>query len=126
MMTLSLNAVLMNKTFEVLDFHVRCETSWLCFTCSKLKKLVYQALRESPNNVMFCQYCCTAFPGVKKVMIQIGSLEARYTNCYRVNNSILGLKRREHNYVFLQSGQYLVVQSIFIVVLSPETYENDP
>ena len=57
-----------------------CE-HWLCFPCSKLKKVVYQALRESPDNVMwFCQYCCTAFPGVKKVMVQIGSLEDRYTN----------------------------------------------
>ena len=60
-----------------------CE-HWLCFPCSKLKKVVYQALRESPDNVMwFCQYCCTAFPGVKKAMVQIGSLdmlEDRYTN----------------------------------------------
>ena len=57
-----------------------CE-HWLCFPCSKLKKVVYQALRESPDNVMwFCEYCCTAFPGVKKVMVQIGSLEDRYSN----------------------------------------------
>ena len=57
-----------------------CE-HWLCFPCSKLKKVVYQALRESPDNVMwFCDYCCTAFPGVKKVMVQIGSLEDRYSS----------------------------------------------
>ena len=57
-----------------------CE-HWLCYPCSKLKRVVYQALRESPDNVMwFCDYCCTAFPGVKKVMIQIGSLEDKYTN----------------------------------------------
>ena len=28
----------------------------------------------------FCDYCCTAFPGVKKVMVQIGSLEDRYSS----------------------------------------------
>ena len=57
-----------------------CE-HWLCYPCSKLKRVVYQALRESPDNVMwFCDYCCTAFPGVKKVMVQIGLLEDKYTN----------------------------------------------
>ena len=56
-----------------------CE-HWLCYPCSKLKRVVYQALRESPDNVMwFCDYCCTAFPGVKKVMVQIGLLEDKYT-----------------------------------------------
>ena len=25
----------------------------------------------------FCGYCCTAFPGVKKVLIHLGSLEHR-------------------------------------------------
>lgn len=28
----------------------------------------------------FCNYCCTAFPGVKKVMVQFGSLEDRCSN----------------------------------------------
>ena len=41
--------------------------------------LLYQALKGSPDSLMwFCEHCLTAFPGVKKVMIQIGSLEDKY------------------------------------------------
>ena len=41
--------------------------------------MVYQALKGSPDSLMwFCQSCLTAFPGVKKVMVQIGSLEDKY------------------------------------------------
>lgn len=55
-----------------------CE-HWLCFPYSKLKKVVYQALRESPDNVMwFCDCSCSAIPGVKKVMVHLGSSEDMY------------------------------------------------
>ena len=55
-----------------------CE-HWYCLKCSHLKKMIYQALKGSPDSLMwFCEHCLTAFPGVKKVMIQIGSLEDKY------------------------------------------------
>ena len=55
-----------------------CE-HWYCVKCSHLKKVVYQALKGSPDSLMlFCQSCLTAFPGVKKVMVQLGSLEDKY------------------------------------------------
>ena len=41
--------------------------------------MVYQALKGSPDSLMwFCQSCLTAFTGVKKVMVQLGSLEDKY------------------------------------------------
>lgn len=55
-----------------------CE-HWFCLKCSKLKKMVYQALNESPDSLMwFCTNCLTSFPGVKKIMIRMGSLEDKY------------------------------------------------
>ena len=55
-----------------------CE-HWYCLTCSKLKKVVYQALKESPDSLMwFCTSCLTSFPGVKKMMIKVTSLEEKY------------------------------------------------
>ena len=71
------------KTITMENDGIKCNfcEHWLCYPCSKLKRVVYQALRESPDNVIwFCDYCCTAFPGVKKVMIQTGSLDDKYTN----------------------------------------------
>ena len=55
-----------------------CE-HWYCLTCSKLKKVVYQALKESPDSLMwFCISCITTFPGVKKMMVKVTSLEEKY------------------------------------------------
>ena len=55
-----------------------CE-HWFCLTCSKLKKVVYQALKESPESLMwFCISCLTTFPGVKKMMIKVTNLEEKY------------------------------------------------
>ena len=55
-----------------------CE-HWYCLTCSKLKKVVYQALKESPDSLMwFCVPCLTTFPGVKKMMIRVTSLEDKF------------------------------------------------
>ena len=50
-----------------------------CLTCSKLKKVVYQALKESPESLMwFCISCLTTFPGVKQMMIKVTNLEEKY------------------------------------------------
>lgn len=55
-----------------------CE-HWFCLKCSKLKKIVYQALKDSPDSLMwFCTNCLTAFPGVKKFMIRMGTLEDKF------------------------------------------------
>ena len=48
-----------------------CE-HWLCFLCSKLRRVVYQALRES-QDIIFCDTVLRLLlyglePGVKKVM----------------------------------------------------------
>lgn len=55
-----------------------CE-HWFCLKCSKLKRMVYQALKDSPDSLMwFCSNCLTAFPGVKKFMIRMGTLEDKF------------------------------------------------
>ena len=55
-----------------------CE-HWYCLTCSKLKKVVDQALKESPESLMwFCISCLTTFPSVKKMMIKGTNLEEKY------------------------------------------------
>ena len=55
-----------------------CE-HWYCLTCSKLKRVVYQALKESPDSLMwFCIPCLTSFSGVKKMMVKVTSLEEKY------------------------------------------------
>ena len=68
------------KTLEKTENGVCCNfcEHWYCLSCSKLKKAVYQALKASPDNLMwFCSHCLTAFPGVKKMMLKMGSLEDR-------------------------------------------------
>ena len=55
-----------------------CE-HWYCLTCSKLKRMVYQASKDSTDSLMwFCLSCLTAFPGVKKMMVRVTSLEDKY------------------------------------------------
>ena len=40
---------------------------------------MYQALKESPDSLMwFCEPCLTSFPGVKKMMVKVTSLEEKY------------------------------------------------
>ena len=58
---------------------ISVNTDQYCLTCSKLKRMVYQALKDSPDSLMwFCLSCLTAFPGVKKMMVRVTSLEDKY------------------------------------------------
>lgn len=55
-----------------------CE-HWFCLNCSKLKRMVYQALKDSPESLMwFCTHCLTAFPGVKKMLLKVSALEDKF------------------------------------------------
>ena len=123
------------KTITMENDGIKCNfcEHWLCYPCSKLKRVVYQALRESPDNVMwFCDYCCTAFPGVKKVMVQIGSLEDKYTNLEeRVDkleeNSQNEKKIKEFCRKELLEQQEIEKRKLNLVVFNvPESEEQSP
>lgn len=67
-----------------------CE-HWYCLTCSKLKRMVYQALKDSPDSLMwFCLSCLTAFPGVKKMMVRVTPLEDK---CEKLEERVGKLER---------------------------------
>ena len=56
-----------------------CENH-LCRSCSKPDPAIFGVLSQMKNLSWFCENCVNSFPGVHKLLIRVGNVEAKYEN----------------------------------------------
>ena len=68
-----------------------CEKKY-CFNCSQLDKAAFEVLSVTNSAAWYCMHCINAVPGVSKVLVRIGNVEAK---CQSLDERVTKIEANE-------------------------------